>query len=855
MAKTVDKATISAFIKRKQALIPLHRRHGKRPLHKDWPSRRYKKRQLIAYAEKGFNLGFRLGPRDLVIDIDPRNGGSIQALKEQLNINLTKEYPSVKTGSGGYHIYMRFREDDLVDPRLPGKRYRFKETISLFPGIEFKTLGRQVVIPGSIHPDTKKRYKWIERSPYERKAKLVPESLWQMIVKRPNIKKKNSQRLSPEELKEILSQIPVTEYNTNDKWFPMLAASHYATSGTGLAEFIQWSVKDPDFLDSENDIENRWNSLDPDEQSGFGTGTLLMELYKHGGSTPDSITAIEEFENDFDEDPEHITNQIPDDDDIFNFDTKPKETKQKLTDYIDTLNPKASHKRILKALRPIARLDPVKQYMLLKEVSEKTEIPKRDLKQMVLMMRGKGAVIEIGDDEQRIEDLAQQIVSEMLDTQFKGGKTIIHSRDQNYWTYNGTHWTEKPQNMIEKDCYNACVRYRSNNPTIEFTTASTMAQVERVLRARVATMDDIFRLEQEPLSVINVANGEIWIDGKTGTWKLKKHKPKSYLLSCLSSVEYDPSADCPLMDETLADIFSKQPDSQDVIRHIWELFGYCMQPRKNIPSWWLFYGRGANGKTLILRILSALLGDSVLEHSIGNLDTSKNTHAFADLPGKLVLIDEDIRSNTILPDDFLKKVSENKVLLANPKFKVPFRFRCTVTPILAANTVPITRDLSEGMLRRANVIPFLRRFMPEEMDLDRDQKIIENELSGVLNRALAGLARLRKRGRFKMPKSCRNARRGWLYESTPLLSFISDCCVRSKTGQVELKQLWTVYDDWCDEFEIEPRYRYSVRGLAKVLIENGFNRGRMKGSGARSIKGLALKDPEDKGKEDDIFEF
>lgn len=855
MATTVDIDTIEQYLSFKRALIPIHLRHGKRPLHSDWTNKRYTKRQLIKYAEKGYNLGFRLGQRDLVIDVDPRNGGKkgIKKLELDCGAKLRKSYPTVKTGSGGWHIYIRFRKDQITNPSIPGRRYKFKEQLNRYPGVEFKTFGRQVIIPGSIHPDTKKRYKWDEDSPWKERPHIITKSLLAIIAVRPKIKQANEQRLTPDELAQILKQIPISEYDSNATWFPILAASHYATGGTGYKAFLDWSLSDPRYIDDERAIESRWNSLDPAITDGFGTGTLLLELYKHGGESPDSLTAIEEFENDFDEDPDHIENKVPgDSDDIFDFDTKPKETKQNLSEYIDTLTATSTHKRIFKALRQIVKLDYLKQYMYLRDIHNVTGIPILELKRSIAMMRGqRGQQIETEDDPQQIEDLAQQIVSELLDTEYEGGKTIIHSRDQNYWTYTGTHWVEKPQNMIEQAIYKACVRYRANNPTIDFTTSAAMAQCERVLRARVATMDDLFRLEQEPKSIINVANGELWIDGENGKWKLKKHKPKSYLLSCLESVEYDPDANCPLFDQTLLDIFALQKDCKDVIRHLWELFGYAMQPRKNIPSWWLFYGRGANGKTLILRILSALLGNSVLEHTIGNFDTSRNTHAFADLPGKLVLIDEDIRSNTTLPDDFLKKVSENKILLANPKFKIPFRFRCTVTPILAANTVPITRDLSEGMLRRANVIPFRRQFLRKEMDLDRDRKIIENELPGVLNRALKGLARLRKRGQFRMPKSCRSARRSWLYESTPLLSFISDCCIRGKANHVEIRRLWDEYDDWCESLEIEPRYRYSVRGLVKALLENGFERGRLSG-GNRSIKGLKLAK---ESIEDDIFDF
>lgn len=838
--KTSSRKTIENFLKFGKNLIPLNRAHGKRPLHSDWPNRKYTKKEIIRYAEKGFNIGYRIGDRQLVIDIDPRNNGKegLAQLREDFKLhkidNIFAQYPTVKTGGNGYHIYMRLRSNHVIDPDFPKKRLKIRETVDRYPGVEFKVLGRQVVIPGSIHPETKKRYRFLKQSPYKKREDYIPIWLIRALQVRPTFERYHNQKLTNKELKFILDQLPVTEYETNELWFPILAASFHSTRGKGLQIFTKWSIQDPRYADQAETVSNRWNSLQSRTPNPRTVGTLFRELFKHGGELPGTLSIEDEFAEEFDK--EEI-----DDTDLFGFDeVQPNTTK--LKSLISELSGRSNQKTILKVLRRVYHLDYLQQSLYIRDIANNTGIPRGDLRKTLDIMKGttKGKAVRIGeDDETLIEDLAQQIVSELLDTQFKGGKTLIHSRDQRYWSYNSRFWEEKPPNMIDKEVYRACVRYRAKNPTIDFTTSNTMAQAERVLRARTATMQDLFRLEEEPRSVINVANGELWIDGEKGNWELKKHSSKSYLLNCLENVKYDPSANCKIFDRTLSQIFAKERDRADMVRHLWELFGYCLQPRKNIPSWWLFYGRGANGKTLVLRVLSALLGDTVLEHRIGDFDTGKNTHSFADLPGKLVLIDEDVRSNTVLPDDFLKKVSENKILLANPKFKIPFRFRCTVTPILACNSVPITRDLSTGMMRRAFVIPFRRQFTEAEQDLNRDKRIIEKELSGILNKALIGLERLRRRGNFREPIPCTRAKRAWMHESNPILGFLADCCEKEPGKRTSIRKIWDVYSDWCDDLEIEYRYRLSVRSLTRTLIEMGFDRARTR-TGTKAIRGLRL---------------
>lgn len=121
------------------------------------------------------NFGTKLVPSDLVIDVDPRNFKSgdkpFKRLCEAIGIDLkTCGGPVVKTGGGGFHFYFK----------IHGNR-KIKETLPEFPGIEFKSKGRQVVGYGSTHPDTGKAYELISGSLSA--IPLAPESLMELIYR------------------------------------------------------------------------------------------------------------------------------------------------------------------------------------------------------------------------------------------------------------------------------------------------------------------------------------------------------------------------------------------------------------------------------------------------------------------------------------------------------------------------------------------------------------------------------------------------------------------------------------------------------------------------------------------------
>jgi Primase C terminal 2 (PriCT-2) len=54
--------------------------------------------------------------------------------------------------------------------------------------------------------------------------------------------------------------------------------------------FKEWSACDPKYVDSGEDIENRWNSFEPNKAGGVGIGTLkraVIEAGKHWPFAPD----------------------------------------------------------------------------------------------------------------------------------------------------------------------------------------------------------------------------------------------------------------------------------------------------------------------------------------------------------------------------------------------------------------------------------------------------------------------------------------------------------------------------------------------------------------------------------------
>lgn len=271
-------------------LIPLHkpfdtktkngvkRSVGKAPIDKNWTKASYDSEAIIerCVREKR-NAGVRLTSEQIVIDIDPRNGGDVsyELLFAELGIDESI-FPRVVTGSGGLHLYCLNPKGVPVLDTL-GEDYQ---------GVEFKSKGRQVVAPGSIHPDTMKPYVWDDKFPKLEDAPEIPPRLLKLIRK----PMANSQtrggggEYDQQQIAAMLDHLDARKFNDQKKWLNMLMACHHASKGDARSEFIEWSISDPQYRNDAAIIGRRWDSLHRDKLGGIKAGTLEMYMRDAGAT-------------------------------------------------------------------------------------------------------------------------------------------------------------------------------------------------------------------------------------------------------------------------------------------------------------------------------------------------------------------------------------------------------------------------------------------------------------------------------------------------------------------------------------------------------------------------------------------
>jgi putative DNA primase/helicase len=287
---------------------------------------------------------------------------------------------------------------------------------------------------------------------------------------------------------------------------------------------------------------------------------------------------------------------------------------------------------------------------------------------------------------------------------------------------------------------------------------------------------------------LNLANGLL----DTRTRQLLQHTP-DHLSTIRIPVTYDASADCPAIHQFLTDVHHLQD-----IPVIEEMAGWCLMPDYSIQKAFLLVGDGDNGKSTELALLKSFLGaDNCANVPWQALE--QNRFATSALAGKLANIFADLSSRSLSGVSTFKMLTGGDAISAEKKFGDPFFFVNYAKLIYSANKPPKVQDEdSFAFWRRWIILEFPNQIADDQKDIHiLDKLTTPRELSGLLNLALNGLARLLTAGRFSYDKNVEDTTEYYLRAADPIYAFLKDNVEVSASEWVTKDTLYDAFKEYC----------------------------------------------------------
>jgi P4 family phage/plasmid primase-like protien len=255
-------------------------------------------------------------------------------------------------------------------------------------------------------------------------------------------------------------------------------------------------------------------------------------------------------------------------------------------------------------------------------------------------------------------------------------------------------------------------------------------------------------------------------------------------------VAFDPAADCPLFKTFLDEVLEGDRERIDLVQ---EMFGYCLTFDTTQQKMFILEGEGANGKSVVLGLLTRLLGPENVSHV--PLENFGDRFQLTMTLGKLANIAPEVGESTHLAEGTIKQFVGGDRMHFDRKGISPVEAYPTARVVVATNTRPGFADRSSGIWRRLVLIPFRLTIPPDRQDRNLLDKLA-NELPGILNWSLEGLRRLRQKGHFTEPAVVKQALEEYRREANLEATFLQERYVADPVSEVEAKQLYLEYRQW-----------------------------------------------------------
>jgi P4 family phage/plasmid primase-like protien len=275
-------------------------------------------------------------------------------------------------------------------------------------------------------------------------------------------------------------------------------------------------------------------------------------------------------------------------------------------------------------------------------------------------------------------------------------------------------------------------------------------------------------------------------------------------------VAYDPAAAAPETEKWLRELVADRDSktAEAVIGLLQEFLGasLCVPLLTREQRRALFLiGSSRTGKSELAVLISHLAGAPIASPAVKDISDRFGMEDFAG--ASAWIRDDAVNEGDKLDPERFKVIITGEPVNIRRKNKGSIRTSLTIPVVLTANSLPSSRDASDAVFNRSLVVELTRVFTPAEaMARKRElglkdrtciaDYLFDREGPGILNWALAGLARLLERGGYDVPASVAAAIQGFKHQTNSVAEFADLCLERDLNTKVTRADLLVAFLGW-----------------------------------------------------------
>jgi putative DNA primase/helicase len=317
--------------------------------------------------------------------------------------------------------------------------------------------------------------------------------------------------------------------------------------------------------------------------------------------------------------------------------------------------------------------------------------------------------------------------------------------------------------------------------------AGTIANVERLAQCDQRLVIAVDEFDRDPW-ILNTPGGTV--DLKTG--RMREHRRLDYITKVTAVT---PGGACPQWEAFIDRITGHDPELAAFIQR---MLGYALTGSTQEQCLFFLFGRGANGKSVLLNTVSSILGDGY--HTTAPIETfttsatDRHPTELAGLRGARLVTAIETEEGRRWAEAKIKSLTGGDKIAARFMRQDFFEFTPQFKLIIAGNHKPALLTVDEAIRRRFHLVPFAVTIPAKERDPNLTDKL-KAEWPGILQWMIDGCLAWQRDG-LDPPAAVREATREYLEAEDALATWMAERCTRDADAWESRTALFISWSVW-----------------------------------------------------------
>jgi len=256
-------------------------------------------------------------------------------------------------------------------------------------------------------------------------------------------------------------------------------------------------------------------------------------------------------------------------------------------------------------------------------------------------------------------------------------------------------------------------------------------------------------------------------------------------------------------------------NNEENIKYLQKILGYCLSGDISARVYFILYGIGANGKSMILNLMNKILKEQYQAVSkcvfINNNSGKTGGTEVLQLKDCRMATFSETEANDALNEAIIKMISGNDSITARGLYKDPITFIPQCKLMLCTNFKPDFNANDRANVDRVRLVPFNARFVDnptksnEFVRVESIDKIVEQKyMNEFFSWCVDGAIEYYKNKKFNPTGEMLEAQNEYIREQSNITNFIDDTFDTSESELYLKSDIKSLYEVWCKENSLKP---------------------------------------------------